>query len=91
MVERQFDAKVRVVRSDNGSEFNSIHELFSHNGILFQISYVHTTIQWRVELKHRHILNFACALQFQANLPSLFWMIVFWLLVTLSVELHPPF
>ena len=45
MIERQFDAKVKVVRSDNSTEFNSMREYFEQNGILFQTSYVDTPQQ----------------------------------------------
>ena len=73
MIKRQFDAKVKVVRSDNGTEFNCMRDYFQHNGILFQTSCVDTPQQnGRVECKHRHILNIAQALRFQANLPISF-------------------
>ncbi|RDY05339.1 hypothetical protein CR513_10838, partial [Mucuna pruriens] len=51
MMATQFNRKVKIVRSDNGTELR--------NG--------------RVERKHRHILNVARALHFQANLPIEFW------------------
>ena len=38
MIKRQFDAKVKVVRSDNGTKFNCMRDYFQHNGILFQTS-----------------------------------------------------
>ena len=70
MIERQFDAKVKVVHSDNGTEFNGMRDFFATNGILFQSSCVDTPQQnGRVERKHRHILNVARTLRFQANLP----------------------
>ena len=70
MIERQFDAKVKVVRSDNGTEFNCMKDYFEHHGNLFQTSCVDTPQQnGRVERKHRHILNVARAFHFQANLP----------------------
>ena len=34
MIERQFNAKVKVIRSDNGTKFNGMREFFSDNGIL---------------------------------------------------------
>ncbi|CAO2832398.1 unnamed protein product [Amaranthus hypochondriacus] len=74
MIERQFDANVKVVRSDNGTKFNCMRDYFQHNGILFQTSCVDTPQQnGRVERKHHHILNIAQALRFQANLPLSFW------------------
>lgn len=74
MVERQFDKRVRVVRSDNGSEFMCLKSFFEHEGILHQTSCVYTPQQnGRVERKHRHILNVARSLMFQASLPISFW------------------
>lgn len=74
MVDRQFSQKIKVVRSDNGTEFNCLRAYFSATGILFQTSCVGTPQQnGRVERKHKHILNVARALRFQANLPIYFW------------------
>lgn len=36
MIERQFDAKVQVFRSDNGTEFNCMHEYFVEMGFCFR-------------------------------------------------------
>jgi len=76
MVQTQFNGKVKVVRSDNGSEFTSgpMQEFYREHGILRENSCVHTPQQnGRVERKHRHILNVARALRFQASLPIRFW------------------
>ncbi|CAH9143337.1 unnamed protein product [Cuscuta epithymum] len=74
MVERQFSKKVCIVRSDNGTEFNRLKQFFRTSGIIFQTSCVGTPQQnGRVERKHRHVLNVARALRFQANLPINFW------------------
>jgi transposase InsO family protein len=59
-------------RSDNGTEFTnmSIQTFFKQKGIIHETSCVATPQQnARVERKHRHILNIARALRFQANLP----------------------
>ena len=59
-----------MVRSDNGTEFFCLKNLFADCGIVFQTSCVSTPQQnGRVERKHRHILNVARALRFQASLP----------------------
>lgn len=42
MVERQFGKQVKIVRSDNGIEFNGLEQFFCDNGILFQSSCVKT-------------------------------------------------
>jgi len=75
MMKNQF-YRVKVVRSDNGSEFTSspLQMFYHENGILHESSCVDTPQQnERVERKHRHILNVARALRFQANLLICFW------------------
>ena len=75
MTERQFGKQVKIVRSDNiGTEFFRLKLYFKENGILFQTSCIGTPQQnGRVERKHRHILNVARAVRFQACLPISFW------------------
>lgn len=74
MVRRQYDQEIKIVRSDNGTEFNSLQNYFVDNGILFETSCAGTPQQnGRVERKHQHILNVARALRFQAHLSLRFW------------------
>ncbi|KAL1198691.1 Retrovirus-related Pol polyprotein from transposon TNT 1-94 [Cardamine amara subsp. amara] len=74
MVERQFQTMVKTIRSDNGTEFMCLTHKFREQGIHHETSCVGTPNQnGRVERKHRHILNIARALRFQANLPIEFW------------------
>lgn len=76
MVATQFETKVNVIRSDNGTKFVStkVHTFLHDEGILHETSCVHTPQQHgRVERKHRHILNVARVLRFDANLPLHFW------------------
>lgn len=74
MVKRQFNKCVKVVRSDNGTEFIYMKDYFLEQGIIFQTSCVGKPQQnGRVERKHRHILNVARALRFQGHLPIKFW------------------
>lgn len=74
IVERQFNKQVKTVRSDNGIEFTYLGNYFSKHGIVHETSCVGTPQQnGRVECKHRHILNVARALRFQANLSIKFW------------------
>ena len=74
MIERQLSKKVKVIRSDNGTEFTCLSRFFREQGILHETSCVHTPQQnGRVERKHRQILNVARALRFQASLPIEFW------------------
>lgn len=70
MAEKHFGYMVKMVRSDNGSEFLVLKPYFATNGIQFQTSCVDTPQQnGRVERKHKHILNIARACLFQAQLP----------------------
>ncbi|XP_074292009.1 uncharacterized protein LOC141618841 [Silene latifolia] len=74
MAKRQFDADVKMVRTDNGMEFTCLKRYFDTHGIIHQTTCVGTSQQnGRVERKHRHILNVARALLFQAGLPVEFW------------------
>ena len=73
MIETQFSCKIKIVRSDNGPEF-TLKSFYSSKGIIHQTSCVHTPQQnGVVERKHRHLLNMARALLFQAHLPQKFW------------------
>ncbi|XP_021756883.1 uncharacterized protein LOC110721955 [Chenopodium quinoa] len=74
MIDRQFSQKIKIVRSDNGTEFFCLKNYFLAQGIIFQTSCVGTPQQnGRVERKHQHILNVARALRFQGGLPIYFW------------------
>ncbi|XP_074314693.1 uncharacterized protein LOC141649926 [Silene latifolia] len=73
---RTFGRQVKIVQSDNGTEFlsGSLKQFYNDNGMIFQTSMIDTPQQnGRVERKHRHILEKARALRFQANLPIDFW------------------
>ncbi|KAJ9567088.1 hypothetical protein OSB04_003054 [Centaurea solstitialis] len=66
MITQQFEVQVKLVRSDNGSEFKCMVQYFAEHGIVFQTSCVGTPQQnGRVECKHQHILNVGRALMFQ--------------------------
>ncbi|GKC60790.1 retrovirus-related pol polyprotein from transposon TNT 1-94 [Tanacetum coccineum] len=70
MVGRQFNKHVKIVLSDNGTEFTCMRQFFLDERIIFQTSCVGTPQQnGRVERKHRHILNVARALRFQSSIP----------------------
>lgn len=74
LVERQYHKQVKIMRSDNGTEFTCMKKYFLDHGIVFQTSCTTTPQQnGRVERKHRHILNVARALHSQGNLPIEFW------------------
>ncbi|KAL1190668.1 Retrovirus-related Pol polyprotein from transposon RE2 [Cardamine amara subsp. amara] len=74
LVERQFDKKIKIIRSDNEAEFLSVGDYLREKGILHETSCVSTPQQnGRVERKHRYILNVASAFRFQSHLPVEFW------------------
>ncbi|KAG7539387.1 Reverse transcriptase RNA-dependent DNA polymerase [Arabidopsis suecica] len=74
LVKRQYSTDIKTIRSDNGSEFICLSDFFAEKGIIHETSCVGTPQQnGRVEHKHRHILNVARALRFQAGLPIEFW------------------
>ena len=76
LVKTQFNANIKIVRSDNGTEFlvKDLHNFFLDKGIIHQRSCIGTLQQnGMVERKHRHLLEVARGLRFQANLPIKFW------------------
>ncbi|PKH48991.1 hypothetical protein CRG98_050339, partial [Punica granatum] len=76
MAHTQFGRAVKVVRTDNGTEFLSkvMREFYLDRGIMHQTTCVETPQQnGMAERKHRHILNVARALRFNAELPLKFW------------------
>ncbi|CAM8951616.1 unnamed protein product [Rhodiola kirilowii] len=76
MVHTQFGHKIKVLRSDNGTEFcnSRVGDFLKTQGTLHQTSCVYTPQQnGIVERKHRHILEIARALMFQSQLPLQFW------------------
>lgn len=73
-VNTQFGKIIKLVRSDNGTEFKPLLPFFPEQGVIFQTTRVGTPQQnGRVERKHHNILEVARALSFQASLPIGFW------------------
>jgi len=71
MVQNQFNKGVKVVQSNNESEFTSgpVQTFYLEHGILHESICVDTPQQnGQAERKHRHILNVERALRFQAHL-----------------------
>lgn len=71
LIERQFDKRVKRIRSDNGLEFlgQDCQRLFNSEGIFHERSCVYTPQQnGVVERKHQHLLDMARAILFHAGL-----------------------
>ncbi|KAJ0568794.1 putative RNA-directed DNA polymerase [Helianthus annuus] len=76
MVKTQFNKNVKRIRCDNGGEFtsNRMVTFYNEEGMLLETTCPHTPQQnGVVERKHRHLLETARALKFEAKLPSTFW------------------
>ena len=76
MIQTQFQAKIQILRTDNGREFfnTSLSQFLSHHGIIHQSSCVYTLQQNGVsERKNRHLLEVARSLMFTTNVPKQFW------------------
>lgn len=81
LVERQFQNKVKIIRSDNvkalGSSLTN-SDFLSFQGIIHQITCVSTPQQnGIVERKHTHLLKNCRALLFQSHFPLSYWGNVF--------------
>ena len=69
LIQTQFNTTIKTVRSDNALEL-SFTEFFKVKGVIPCHSCVDTPQQNSiVEYKHQHILNVACALLFESNMP----------------------
>jgi hypothetical protein len=76
MVKTQFEREIKVVRSDNGTEYvnSTLQKKFKEKGILHETSCVGTPQQNVVaERKNRHILETARSILFENHVPSVFW------------------
>jgi transposase InsO family protein len=76
MVKTQFERNIKVIRSDNGTEFvnHDVRVILQNNGILQETSCVGTPQQNGVaERKNRHILEITRALLIENNVPNFFW------------------
>lgn len=77
MVERQFNAKFKIMRSDNARELggsNLSAEFFASQGIVHQTTCVHPPQQNSVvERKHRHLLEVSRDLLHQSKFPISYW------------------
>lgn len=73
MVANQYGKTVKVIRTDNGTEFQ-LSDLCKRRGMIHQFSCVETPQQnARVERKHQHLLSVARALMMQSSVPKYLW------------------
>jgi hypothetical protein len=76
LVTTQFSAKIKIVRTDNGSEYMS-HNMTNYlnsNGILHQTSCVSTPQQNGIaERKNHDLIDKTRAIMLQMNVPKSFW------------------
>jgi hypothetical protein len=76
MIETQFDTKISILRSDNGTEYfnKNLKEFSQHKGIQQQSTYPSTPQQnGTAERKNRHLLEVARAIMFESNVPKFLW------------------
>lgn len=76
MVENQFQTKISIFRSDNGTEyFNECLENFlKEKGIQHQSTCRGTPKQNGIaERKNKHLLEVACAIMFSMHVPKYIW------------------
>ncbi|GJT55653.1 putative RNA-directed DNA polymerase [Tanacetum coccineum] len=76
LIENQFNKKIKVFRSDNGTEFVNqyVNKFCADKGVIHQTSCAYTPQQNGIaERKHRHLLNVARSLMFQGGIPLRMW------------------
>jgi Reverse transcriptase (RNA-dependent DNA polymerase)/Integrase core domain len=76
MIETQFGKNLKILRSDNGTEFvnQNMHHFLKSKGILHQTTCVGTPQQNGVaERKNRNILEITRSLLLESKMPAIFW------------------
>ena len=76
MIKTQFFAKLQILRSNNGGEFDNkeLHDYFQTHGLYHETTCSQTPQQNGVaERKNIHILEIAHALLIAANSPQRYW------------------
>ena len=76
MIENQFQTKISILRSDNGTEyFNKVLETFSNEKRILHQSSCSDTLEQNgiTERKNKHLLEVARAMMFYMNIPKYLW------------------
>ena len=76
MVETQFQTKIRILHTDNGTEYINevLGQFLKEKGILHQTTCVNTPQQNGIaERKNKHLLEVTRALMFSMNIPKYLW------------------
>jgi transposase InsO family protein len=76
MVQTQFNATIKIVRSNNGGEYMSsnLEAYFREQGIIHQTTCVDTPQQnGVVEQKNRHLLKVTHSLMLDTHVPKSYW------------------
>lgn len=76
MISTQFGATVKILRSDNGTEYmdRNFQSYLGTNGIIHQTSRVNAAAQNGVsKRKNRHLLEVFRALMFTMNVQKVYW------------------
>lgn len=77
-VERNFEAKINVVQSDDGKEFSFLMTKLGALGITHTITYPNSSAQnGAIECRNRIVVEIGLALLFHANMPLKIWIYVF--------------
>ena len=76
MIENQFDTKISILRTDNGTEYFNrfLGDFLNKKGIQHQSTCPNTPQQNGIaKRKNRHLLEVARALMFIMNVPKTLW------------------
>ncbi|GKB48669.1 ribonuclease H-like domain-containing protein [Tanacetum coccineum] len=76
LIENQFKRKIKVFRSDNGTEFvnQTVNSFCADKGVIHQASCAYTPQQNVIaKRKYRHLLNVARSLLFHRGIPLRMW------------------
>lgn len=90
-MENQFNAKIKVIQTDGGSEFRALAPTLTKYGIHHHFSCPHThEQQGKVERKHHHIIETGLTLMAHSSTSSKYWHFSFECAIYLINRLPSP-